>query len=130
MDRDVIDTGFQKGALAETVVRDRWKVHMCPMSSFALSGDWAAWETMGTVKANGIALPGISAKHPTLARTRDTILCAYVLGSGWQKGGTLGWCVLDSRGKILESNLNAGQIPVWSLASAVATRSGAYLIFR
>jgi hypothetical protein len=130
MDRDVIETGFRGGALAELTVRDKWKVHMCPMSSFALAGDWAAWETMGVVKANGIAMPGKSAKHPTLARIGDTVLCAYVLGSGWQKGGTLGWCLLDSRGKILESNLNAGQIPVWSLASAVATRTGSYLVFR
>ena len=130
MDRDVIETGAQGVALAEATVRDRWKVHMCPMSSFAMAGDWAAWETMGVVKVNGAALPGRSAKHPSLARSGDTVLCAYVLGSGWQKGGTLGWCLLDKRGTILVSNLDAGPIPVWSLASAVATRSGGYLVFR
>jgi hypothetical protein len=91
---------------------------------------WAAWETMGTVKANGTVLPGQSAKHPSLARIGDTVLCAYVLGTGWERGGTLGWCLLDSRGRILESNLNAGPIPVWSLASAVATRGGGFLVFR
>jgi hypothetical protein len=102
------------------------------MSSFAIlpgRSTVMAWENKERIIVDGKILPGEKAKHPSLARIDDTTLCAYILGSGWQKGGSLAWCVMGPDGKVLDSSTDAGKTPVWGLVTAVATKRG-YLIFR
>jgi hypothetical protein len=132
-DRDTYSIEWRAGQSPSRKLMDKWRLNQCPMSSFSILPEgkvtWA-WETRGRVVVDGTVLPGESAKHPSLATDGNTILCAYVSGSGWERPGTLAYCLLDKGGKILESNLNAGRIPVWSLASAVFVPSRGYLVFR
>jgi hypothetical protein len=133
MDRDVFAVGWSWSFQVSKEKMDSWRVATCPMSSFSILASnpiVRAWETKGRVVVDGKTLPEESAKHPSLARLDGTVLCAYVVGSGWQKGGKLAWSLLDASGKVLESKKTEDDIPTWSLASAIAIPTKGYLIFK
>jgi hypothetical protein len=111
----------------------QWDINACPMSSMAFieAGDevLGAWETQTQVyfgpvshgtdaaKAAAIAPPGDDPKrkYPALARnSRGETLLAWVEGSGWQRGGTLGWQIFDQAGRPSAACNTRSDVPVWS----------------
>jgi hypothetical protein len=105
----------------------------------------ASWETSGQVyfarldhgagKASSpIAPPGGKGdrKHPAVAidRNGETIL-VWAEGTGWQKGGSLAWQVLDAAGQpTQEKGRIEGGVPVWGLPTVVARPQGGFTIIR
>jgi hypothetical protein len=114
-----------------------WPINACPMSSSFLKptarGLLAAWETDtsiwlanlsdASIKPRKISTQG--SKHPSLAENEHgETLVAWARGTGWQRGGTLAWCVVDAAGKVMaesaadpDKDANAA-VPVWSFPAA------------
>lgn len=62
-------------------------------------------------------------KHPVLAAARDgSLLIAWTEGTGWNKGGTLAWQIVDQDLTLNSSStlVTAGRVPVWSFCSVAA----------
>jgi hypothetical protein len=89
-----------------------------------------AWETHAQVyfapvsrgaAAPPVAPPGTNPKrkYPALARNRrgETLL-AWVEGSGWQRGGQLGWQIFDPSGKPSLACSARHNVPTWSFPAA------------
>jgi|CZKE01.1.fsa_nt_gi hypothetical protein len=110
-----------------------WDINACPMSSMAFveasNEVLGAWETqsqiffapvshgMDAAKAAAIAPPGKNPKrkYPALARNgRGETLLAWVEGSGWQRGGVLGWQIFDRAGRPTVACSARRDVPVWS----------------
>lgn len=121
-----------------------WSVGMCPMSSANIAsadnGTWAAWETAGRVqfarfsdadwkpqpRAFG-ALKG--AKHPRVAvNGNGETLLVWTEGTGWQRGGSFAWQVLDAKGEPTAERGKREGIPAWSYATAYAKPGGEFVI--
>jgi hypothetical protein len=115
----------------------RWNINACPMSSMALNetGDevLGAWETQTQVyfaplsrginyATSAIAAPAgynPKRKYPSLARNKEgEILIAWVEGSGWQRGGLLGWQMFDQMGRPTLTCTTQTSVPVWSFPAA------------
>lgn len=120
-----------------------WNVNRCPMSSAALlpspAGIRAAWETDGKIFSALLSAPAAppaeisagQAKHPALAMNgRGETLIAWVVGTGWNRGGELAWTILDAAGKPTAQRGKAGGVPAWSHVAAYAESSGAFVILR
>jgi len=120
-----------------------WSVSMCPMSSAALvptaKGIRAAWETnsrifsvlVGDANSAPVEIAGDNAKHPTLAvNARGETLIAWAIGTGWNRGGEVGWKILDAAGKPAGQPGKAGGVPVWGCVAAYANRAGDFVILR
>jgi hypothetical protein len=110
-----------------------WDNNACPMSGMAFieahDEVFGAWETQTQVffapvnhgidaaKAAIISPPGDNPKrkYPALARSRrgETLL-AWVDGSGWQRGGVLGWQIFDCNGRPSVACKVRRDVPVWS----------------
>jgi len=125
-----------------------WSIDSCPMSSQAFAeGDsrvYTAWDTKGQIYFNIIPAgkrtlsdpspaPGKAngRKHPSLAiNNKGELLLVWTEGTGWQRGGALGWQVYDGLLRpISERGRVADAIPVWGLPSAVANGDGTFTIF-
>jgi hypothetical protein len=110
-----------------------WNINACPMSSMNLveAGNdvVGTWETQTQVyfapvsrgvevaRAATIAPPGDNPKrkYPVLARNgRSETLLAWVEGSGWQRGGVLGWQIFDAAGRPSIACDVQRSVPVWS----------------
>lgn len=137
------------GRVFQSSVLDAWRVASCPMSSMALvrrDGGrlWAAWETQGQVHRSllqpeagmaggrlGPAGGTRNRRHPVLA-TRggpgDPVLLAWAIGTGWQKGGAVGWELTESSGRVTTGREEG--LPVWSRPAAVAAADGSFTVFR
>ena len=120
-----------------------WSVSMCPMSSAALlasaQGVRAAWETDGKIFSALLGGPAFApaeisagkAKHPALAvNARGETVVAWVIGTGWNRGGELAWTILDAAGKPTAQRGKAGGVPAWSFAAAYAEPGGDFVILR
>jgi hypothetical protein len=121
---------------------DDWRVAMCPMSSVSLIPATqklrAAWENDGQIVTGIMSDPTSSAqkigpknaKHPALAQnTKGQTLIASVIGSGWNKAGSLHWDLLDEQGRVTDSG-EGDKLPVWSYAVAYARPDGGFVILR
>jgi hypothetical protein len=110
-----------------------WNINACPMSSMNLveAGNdvVGTWETQTQVyfapvsrgvevaRAATIAPPGDKPKrkYPAVARNgRGETLLAWVEGSGWQRGGVLGWQIFDQAGRPSVACEVGQSVPVWS----------------
>jgi hypothetical protein len=49
-------------------------------------------------------------------------------GTGWAKGGAVGWQLFDKDGNALSESGRADGVPVWSLATAFAKTDGSFVI--
>jgi hypothetical protein len=122
-----------------------WSVSKCPMSSATLlptsKGVRAAWETDGKIyssmlgansaKGPAAALSDGQAKHPALAvNSRGETLIAWAVGTGWSRGGELGWTILDAAGQPTAQRGKGGGVPVWGLVAAYADANGDFVILR
>ncbi|MDI1310911.1 sialidase family protein [Prosthecobacter sp.] len=109
-----------------------WAINACPMSSASViaagSKTRAAWEAEGKVytalldeRSAALAVSEDKARHPALAvNGRGETLVTWSVGTGWQKGGQLGWVVLDAGGKpTMERGMKDG-VPVWGFSAAYA----------
>jgi hypothetical protein len=120
-----------------------WEVNACPMSSmsFAERGGTtlAAWETGGQVfyantsgTRNPIAAPGEAKgrKHPRVAmNSRGDTLLIWTEGTGWQRGGSLAWQMLDRNGNALGEKGSAPGVPTWSFGAVIGRPDGSFTIF-
>lgn len=114
---------------------DAWEIGACPMSSMAIvPGDTAmhAWEHDGQVAfrlAGGtvVAPTGPDTqdararrKHPRLAvGPGGLVLLAWATGTGWNRGGAVGWQVFADGTPIGAPGHRDG-LPVWSFPAVVA----------
>ncbi|HEX8914782.1 MAG TPA: sialidase family protein [Humisphaera sp.] len=119
---------------------------MCPMSTFAMAagpagvvavyegGDGLAWVMLdpktGTVAGDPHPLAGRGAKHPSVAVAKDgTMLIAWAEGTGWNKGGTVRWAVIDPTGKqAAGGDGRAAGLPAWDLPAAIAKPDGSFVV--
>lgn len=127
-----------------------WPVNICPMSSSYLlpvgKAVLAAWETDGTIwmaeigggRPSPTKVSGSKSKHPTLARNdRGETLIAWAVGTGWQRGGTVAWSLLDARGEVIDGSRSAGNrrvagaeaaVPVWSYPAAAWVKGLGFVV--
>ncbi|WP_170157323.1 sialidase family protein [Roseimicrobium gellanilyticum] len=129
---------------------DPWRIHGCPMSSMSLvevqgGAVVGAWEREGQIVLGRfgatnnqpgkvtVAMQGPSQrKHPVLATGRDgSLLIAWTEGTGWNKGGTLAWQMVDQDLTLNSRSVpvTAGSVPVWSFCS-VAAIGGSFVLVR
>lgn len=121
-----------------------WSVGICPMSSAnivpANNGTWAAWETAGRVHFAKLVVsdwkpqPRVfgalkDAKHPRVAvNQKGETLLVWTEGTGWQRGGSFAWQVLEVNGEPTADKGKREGIPVWSYATAYARPDGEFVI--
>lgn len=108
----------------------RWPVKICPMSSMTMVASQgqtrAAWETDGTIFTSVFgstegpaAVSPKKCRHPALAaNSKGEVLVCWSAGTGWQKGGELGWTVLNASGKPAGKQGSAPGVPVWGMSAA------------
>ncbi len=107
-----------------------WAINACPMSSASVvaagTQTRAAWEAEGKVytsllddRSEALAVSEDKSRHPALAvNARGETLVTWSVGTGWQKGGQLGWLVLDAAGKPTAEREMKGGVPVWGFSTA------------
>ncbi|MBL9133281.1 MAG: exo-alpha-sialidase, partial [Verrucomicrobiaceae bacterium] len=110
----------------------RWAINACPMSSFSAvtrgTQTRGAWESEGKVftalldgTSDALAVSEDQARHPALAiNSKGETLIAWSIGTGWQKGGRLGWLVLDASGKPTTQRGIQPGVPVWDFSASYA----------
>ncbi len=109
-----------------------WAINACPMSSASIISIGArtrgAWEAEGKVYtalldagSDALAVSGEKARHPSLAvNSKGETLITWSIGTGWNKGGQLGWQVLDASGKPTAERGTQPGMPVWDFTAAYA----------
>ena len=123
-----------------------WKVAACPMSSTSFSQTvdsvLAAWETADQVCWSrfrpGAQQPtppsspptvGRNPKHPVaVGNSRGEVLLVWTEGTGWAKGGDVAWQRFDAAGKPVRGKEHVSGLPTWSMAAAVTTRDGRFVV--
>ncbi len=123
-----------------------WEIAACPMSSEAFvhlnDQTWAAWETDGQVyfadvteggrgRDHAVAVPGSAnqRKHPMLTGNgTGQVLIVWTEGTGWNRGGSLAWQLVDSNGRPVPVAGSSPGIPVWSFAAAFPGPDGSFVI--
>lgn len=109
-----------------------WAINACPMSSASIisigTRTRAAWEAEGKVftalldaESDALAVSGEKARHPSLAvNSKGETLITWSIGTGWQKGGQLGWLMLDTAGRPTKQSGTQPGVPVWDFPAAYA----------
>jgi hypothetical protein len=127
------------------VARFPWRASACPMSSasFASAGSrlfvtgessnrvWFASLDTRSAKAGPAVFPDDDkpGKHPSIAvASNGELLMAWAEGSGWARGGRLGWQLFDTGGKPGRIGDSKPNIPTWSFPAVVARGDGSFLI--
>ena len=128
------------GASFSARLVDPWEVAACPMSSATMVSDGlktlAAWETAGIIRVAALGsalkpqpLSEGKARHPALAvNARGEMLATWSVGTGWQKGGSLAWRLLDASGAAGPGRGSIEGVPVWSHTAAYATPDGNFVV--
>jgi len=118
---------------------------ICLMSTPSLTrgprGIVGAWETKDQVQwgvmdpvSGGITDPatvaGSGCKHPAIAvDSQGNVLVAWALGTGWNKGGSVGWQAYDAQGRPIRGESgHADGLPVWSKPAAFARPGGGFVV--
>lgn len=137
--RGMILLTCRAGATRQTRLDD-WQVALCPMSSASLLPIGrplrAAWENNGRIVTGILGGPPAeprkigpgNAKHPALAQNaQGQTLVASVLGSGWNKAGSLHWDLLDAREQVTDSG-KGDKLPLWSHPAAYTRPDGSFVV--
>ena len=118
-----------------------WSISACPMSSMTMtpagSGTRAAWETAGKIYTSLLDDPQSTTpvspekcRHPALAiNAEGETLISWSIGTGWQKGGQLGWTILDAAGKPSGASGSSPGVPVWGMTAAYAEGSNFVVMY-
>ncbi len=123
---------------------DEWEIGACPMSSMAIvPGDTPiyAWEHDGQVafRAEGdrafeptaadTQVATARRKHPRLAVGKGgAVLMAWATGTGWNKGGAVGWQLFADGAPLGEVQARDG-LPVWSFPAVAAVGDRFVLLY-
>jgi len=126
-----------------------WATGSCPMSLPAIGRNGLttqiAWETEGRIylqtfpagpspstlpaAPQAAVVPGPGARLPALAsNSRGETLLVWTEGTGWNRGGRLGWRLLDRFGTPTSQGGVREGIPVWSYAAVVARPDNSFLV--
>lgn len=135
------------GATFQSLPLQDWATGSCPMSLPAIgrlgSKTQIAWETEGRIysrtfpeasssspaTAQTAIVPGPGARLPALAsNSRGETLLVWTEGTGWNRGGRLGWRLLDRFGTPTDQGGIREGIPVWSFAAVVARSDDSFLV--
>jgi hypothetical protein len=150
LDRDAtLLLSMDRGKTFSSAVVGPLRLGTCPMSSMDITAGpddslLAMWEKDGQVYDTRIAPPSLDfpapespggtrngRKHPAIAYAStgkgSRRLTAWTEGTGWQKGGSLAWEVVDS-GDGRKITGRAPGVPVWSRITAVAETDGTFTI--
>ena len=118
-----------------------WSIAACPMSSMTMAQTdqqtRGAWETEGMIytalvdhDSDRAPVAIDKGRHPALAVNSDgKILISWSIGTGWQKGGKLGWAVLDKFGKPTGEKGASPGVPVWGMTAAYAEGPGFVVMY-
>ena len=72
---------------------------------------------------------GCEVCYPALAvNGSDEVLLVWTEGTGWQRGGSFAWQLLDEQGRVTSTRGRSPGIPVWSFAAAYARPNGSFVI--
>jgi hypothetical protein len=139
-------TSTNHGKSFRSDIAGNWVIPTCPMSSEAFAETpeevLAGWETDGKVfftridkkkhrLSSSITPQGAGAgrKHPALAvNGKGETILAWTEGTGWERGGSLGWQIFDERGKPTKARGKTDGIPVWSFPAAYADADDSFVI--
>ena len=120
------------GASFQHQIVGPWAIAACPMSSMSIVGHGkairGAWEVDGKIfssilngREDAVAVAEGGARHPSLAVNRKgETLVSWSVGTGWQKGGSLGWRVIDDKGSATSYRGRATGVPTWDFTAAYA----------
>ncbi|MGV3515585.1 hypothetical protein [Luteitalea sp.] len=137
-------TSEDAGATFATRQVDAWEIGACPMSSMSITRAAAttyyAWEHDGQVAFSAGAAtsaptaidardPKARRKHPRLAVAPDgQVLMAWATGTGWNKGGGVGW-QLFADGVPVGPVQGRDGLPVWSFPAVAAVGERFLLLY-
>jgi hypothetical protein len=123
---------------------DEWEIGACPMSSMTVvpgRETLYAWEHDGQVafRAEGARAVEPTAadtqvasarrKHPRLAVGKaGAVLMAWATGTGWNKGGAVGWQLFADGAPLGEVQARDG-LPVWSFPAVAAVGDRFVLLY-
>ena len=123
---------------------DIWDINACPMSSMAFAEGAGkvegSWETAGQVyferltdtNASPISAPGPgkSRKHPRLSvASNGETLFVWTDGTGWNRGGSVGWQLYDPTEKLTAEKGTVAGVPAWSFAAGAETAQGFLILY-
>jgi hypothetical protein len=144
--RDLVHRGTQllesnvDGSGMQRRLMQDWTSGACPMSLPALNpgagGIQFVWETGGQIFGQGTAastptllVTGPGARHPSMAsNARGDSLMVWTEGTGWNRGGALGWRVFDAQGKPTSTGGTRPDMPVWSFAAVASRADGTFVV--
>ena len=128
-------TSIDRGKTFTATRIDPWEIGACPMSSMAIVPGKAplyAWEHDGQVafrigeaatsEPTPLRANDASArrKHPRVAARGDgTVLMVWATGTGWNKGGAIGWQLFQDGKAASDVEAREG-LPVWSFPAVAA----------
>jgi hypothetical protein len=134
-------TSRDRGRTFQAVNLHEWQIGACPLSTVSLASAngrvLLSWETRKQVyfatidirsRAIGkpVAPPGESGKrkHPAIAiNGRGETLLAWTEGTGWKKGGSLGWQIFDRTRQPVATKSASPSIPAWDFATAIPVKN-------
>ncbi|MDB6117507.1 MAG: hypothetical protein JWO08_1288 [Verrucomicrobiaceae bacterium] len=129
------------GATFQHRIVGTWAISACPMSSMSLAGKGmgvrGAWEAEGKVytslldaEADALVVSGNKARHPAQAvNGKGETLISWSIGTGWQRGGDVGWRLLDPNGRPTRTEGLAKGVPVWGFTAAYADGDGFVVMY-
>lgn len=135
-----------RGRTFEPIVVDPWEAGACVMSTGHLIDAGAAvvgvWETEEQIKVGRFShdgrlidvqrMPGGAGgrKHPAVAANSEfRFIVAWAEGTGWAKGGSVGWQVFDRDGRAVPGEAGrADGLPMWSMPAVLARPNGGFLV--
>jgi hypothetical protein len=123
-----------------------WEIGACPMSTVSINQSGSqvlfSWETNKQVYfakldettaslGKVIAAPGTGKlrKHPAIVEDPGgrTLLC-WTDGTGWKRGGTLGWQMFDAQSQPVGPMAAGASVPVWGMPAAVSAHGRFFVI--
>ena len=82
-----------------------------------------------------LKISSAGSKHPSIARdNHGQTLITWARDTGWQRGGTLAWSILDAQGKVSIDSANDSardadlKVPVWSFPAAAFVKDLGFVI--
>jgi hypothetical protein len=138
-------TAYDDGTGLHDQELDKWRLDACPLStshffqSMEDQGLLGTWENQGKIYFSWVGgeefIPtepllvskGPDDKHPASVQSKESIFFAWAEGTGWGRGGKVGWQLLGKGFKPI-SNGEFKDLPVWSFPAAFADSKGNFTV--